>query len=360
MSEIAEVETTELVTLPARESALQVYSTAGGLDPLIDQIREKVAGQVYDMSTAKGRDECRSDAAKVARSKMAIEKLGKALSAEYKEIPKKIDAERRRAFEALEALQAQVRQPLTEWEQAEESRIALHKADIEGLSYQAEMLDGMNSQELRTRLNLVNSTKIDESWEEFEAEAHRVKAKTIETLTAALTAREKYEADQAELAELRRKQAEQEQKDRDERIAREAAERAQREAEARAQAEREAAARREAQAKAAAEQAEREKAEAIERQKQAEARAEAERLAAEQRAKAAAEAARQAEIQRQADEAARIEAEQKAREADRAHKAKTNNAAVAALVAGGLTAEAAKLAITLIAQGKVPAVRINY
>ena len=360
MSEVAEVETTELVTLPPRETALQVYSTPGGLDPLIEQIREKVAGTVYDMSTAKGRAECASDAFKVAKSKTAIEKLGKALSAEYKEIPKKIDAERRRAFDALEALQAQVREPLTEWEQAEESRIALHKADIEDLSYQAEMLDGMNSQELRTRLNLVNSTKIDDSWEEFEAEAHRVKAKAIETLTAALATREKYEAEQAELVRLREAEAQRLEKEREERIAREAAEDARREAEAKAQAEREASAQREAQAKAAAEKAERERLEAIERQKQAEARAEAERLAAEQRARDAAEAARLAEIQRQADEAARIEAEQKAREADRAHKAKTNNTAVAALVAGGLAQESAKLAVTLIAQGKVPAVRVNY
>ena len=359
MSEVMEKESTELVTLPARESALQVYSTAGGLDPLIEQIREKVAGQVYDMSTAKGRDECRSDAAKVARSKTAIEKLGKALSAEYKEIPKKIDAERRRAFEALEALQAQVRQPLTDWEQAEQERVANHKHDLAMLEGFAECGD-LSADQIRANIDSVEDMTVGEEWEEFEAEAHRTKAKVLDVMRSALAAREKYEADQAELAELRRKQAEQEQKERDERIAREAAERAQREAEARAQAEREAAARREAQAKAAAEQAEREKAEAIERQKQAEARAEAERLAAEQRAKAAAEAARQAEIQRQADEAARIEAEQKAREADRAHKAKTNNAAVAALVAGGLSQESAKLAITLIAQGKVPAVRVNY
>ena len=360
MSEVAEVETTELVTLPAREVALQVYSTAGGLDPLIEEIRNKVSGVVYDMTTAKGRAECASDAFKVAKSKTAIEKLGKALSAEYKEIPKKIDAERRRAFDELEALQKQVRRPLDEWEQAEEARIAKHKDGIEWFRLRAEENQGLNSFELKANIDLAKSRYVDESWEEFEAEAHRAKAKAIEALTAALAAREKYEADQAELARLKAEAEARRIQDEKDRIAREAAERATREAEAKAQAEREAAARREAQAKAAAEQAERDRLEAIERQKQAEARAEAERLAAEQRAKDAAEAARKAEIQRQADEAARIEAEQKAREADRAHKAKTNNAAVAALVAGGLTAETAKLTVTLIAQGKVPAVRINY
>jgi hypothetical protein len=360
MSEVAEVETTELVTLPPRETALQVYSTPGGLDPLIEQIREKVAGTVYDMTTAKGRDECRSDAAKVARSKTAIEKLGKALSAEYKEIPKKIDAERRRAFDALEALQAQVRQPLTEWEQAEERRVAEHKRNVAWFSQQAEACVGQDAATIREAIARVQAVKIGDPWQEFETEALRAKADTLEDLAAILAAREKYEAEQAELARLRAEAEARRIQDEKDRIAREAAERATREAEAKAQAEREAAAQREAQAKAAAEQAERDRLEAIERQKQAEARAEAERLAAEQRAKDAAEAARRAEIQRQADEAARIEAEQKAREADRAHKAKTNNAAVSALVAGGLSQEAAKLAITLIAQGKVPAVRVNY
>ncbi|MGB3705243.1 MAG: hypothetical protein WA983_08005 [Castellaniella sp.] len=359
MSEVAEAESTELVTLPAREVALQVYSTAGGLDPLIEEIRNKVSGVVYDMTTAKGRAECASDAFKVAKSKTAIEKLGKALSAEYKEIPKKIDAERRRAFDALEALQAQVRQPLTEWEEAEEARVQRHRGALAGIETLLTNC-GETSEALRNALKFAEMVEIGPEWEEFETEAHRAKARAIETLTAALAAREKYEAEQAELARLRAEAEARRIQDEKDRIAREAAEAATKAAEAKAQAEREAAARREAQAKAAAEQAERERLEAIERQKQAEARAEAEKLAAEQRAKDAAEAARLAEIQRQADEAARIEAEQKAREADRAHKAKTNNAAVAALVAGGLTAEAAKLAVTLIAQGKVPAVRINY
>lgn len=359
MSEVIEQESTELVTLPARETALQVYSTAGGLDPLIEQIREKVAGTVYDMTTAKGRDECRSDAAKVGRSKQAIEKLGKTLSAEYKEIPKKIDAERRRAFEALEVLQAQVRQPLTEWEEAEQERVATHKHELAMLDGFSECSD-LSADEIRANIDSVEDMTVGEEWEEFEAEAHRTKAKVLDAMRTALAAREKYEAEQAELAELRRKQAEQEQKDREARIAQEAAEKARQEAEAQAQAEREAAARREAQAKAAAEQAERDRLEAIERQKQAEARAEAEKLAAEQRAKDAAEAARLAEVKRQADEAARIAAETKAREADRAHKAKINGAALEAFIAGGMPEDCAKQAVTLIAKGLIPAITIHY
>ncbi len=359
MSEVIEQESTELVTLPTKESALTVYSNVGGLDPLIEQIRAKVAGTVYDMSTAKGRDECRSDAAKVARSKTAIEKLGKALSAEYKEIPKKIDAERKRAFDELEALQKKVREPLTKWEEAEEARIARHKLAIELLQQSTETHD-FSTGTLRETIAAVELTIVDESWEEFEAEGHRVKAKALEVLRTALAVREKYEADQAELARLKAEAEARAKQDEQDRIAKEAAEAATKAAEAKAQAERDAAAKREADAKAAQAKAEQDAKDALERQKQAEARAEAEKLAAEQRAKDAAEAARLAEVKRQADEAARIEAEQRQREANKAHKAKINRAALAAFIEGGVPEGCAKQAVTLIAKGEIPAVTINY
>lgn len=352
--------TTELVTLPEQKSALDFYAKPNGLDVFIEQIKNKVLGTVYDITTQKGRDECRSDAAKVGRSKTAIEKLGKALSAEYKEIPKKIDAERRRAFDELEALQKQVRQPLTEWENAEAARIDNHKTNIERIRFVGLDLHDRTVQDLRTDISGIEQMRIDESWEEFEAEAHRVKNNTLEFLRAALADREKYEAEQAELAELRRKQAEQERKDREAEIARQAAEKAKADAEAKAQAERDAAAKREADIKAAAERAEREKLEAIERQKQAEARAEAEKIASEQRAKEAAEAARQAEIARQEQEKAQAEEERRQREADREHMAFINRAAMQALISNGLPEDCAKQAIVLIAKGVIPNVSINY
>lgn len=360
MSEVAEAESTELVTLPARESALAVYSTAGGLDPLIEQIREKVAGVVYDMTTAKGRDECRSDAAKVGRSKQAIERLGKEVSAEQKEVPKKIDAERRRAFDELEALQAQVRQPLTEWEAKEEARIATHKANVAWFDAQVERCAGQNSAAISKAISDVQAVKIGYPWQEFETEALRRKSAALEDLATALAEAEKREAEQAELARLREEAEARRIQDEKDRIAREAAERATREAEAKAQAERDAAAKREADAKAAAEKAEHDRLEAIERQKQAEARAEAEKLAAEQRAKDAAEAARLAEVKRQADEAARIEAEQRKREADRAHRAKIMGAAKEAIMIEGIDEEQARAVVLAIVRGEVPHVTINF
>lgn len=361
MSEVIEQESTELVTLPAKESALTVYSNVGGLDPLIEQIRAKVAGTVYDMSTAKGRDECRSDAAKVARSKTAIEKLGKALSAEYKEIPKKIDAERKRAFDELEALQKQVRQPLTEWEEAEEQRVEDHKRGIQHIKDCGNGMIGGQPQPFGLLFyELEEKIVVDDKWEEFEAEAHRAKADALAKLKAEFAEHQKREADQAELARLKAESEARRIQDEKERIAREAAEAATKAAEAKAQAERDAAAKREADAKAAQAKAEQDAKDAAERQRRAEEQAEAERLASVERAKQAAEAARQAEIKRQADEAARIAAETKAREADKKHKAAINNTALSAFIENGLPEECAKQAVILIAKGVIPGVKINY
>ena len=98
-----------------------------------------------------------------------------------------------------------------------------------------------------------------------------------------------------------------------------------------------------------AERAEREKAEAIQREQQAKADAErqaAEAVAAEQRRVAAQAAADAKEAER--------------RERDKAHKTAINRAALDAFVTGGMTEECAKLAVTLIAKKAIPAVSITY
>lgn len=353
-------EVLELTELPPAETALQIYQTPNGLDPYIERIRQEVTGHAPNLKTDKGRKEIASRAFKVRKIKAALDGLGKEQVDRLKEIPKLIDAERKRMRDELDALADEVRKPLTDWEEAEASRVALHRVGLDGMADQAREVGGLDVETLRQRIAIVESAVIGESWEEFEAEAHRVKAKALEILNSALTERQKYEAEQAELAELRRKQAKQEQKDREAEIARQAADKARADAEAKAQAERDAAAKREADARAAAERAEQERTQAIERQKQAEARAEAEKLAAEKRAKDAAEAARQAEIKRQADEKAAAEAAQQKREADIAHKASINNAALVAFIENGMPDECAKQAVILIAKGLIPAIRIQY
>ena len=350
----------EIAVLPSADNALKVFTAPAGLEPYLAQIKAELDTFTSDVSTKKGRDAIASIAHKVARSKTALDNIGKELVAELKDVPKKIDAERKRMRDLLDQWRDDVRAPLTAWEEAEASREAAHKAGIEWFLLRAKENSDLDAGELRRSLTEVDGKAVDESWQEFEAEAHRAKAKAVEGINAALAAREKYEAEQTELAELRAKAAAQEQKEREDCIAREAADRAKQEAEAKARAEIEIANKREAEAKAAAERRELEfklAAEKAEREKlEAEKRAVQATKDAEARVKAAAEAERQ----RIAKEQAEALAEQQKREANKAHKGAINRQALADFIAGGLSEECAKLAVTLIVQRKVANVAIHY
>lgn len=309
-------ENTELVSIE-QKNVMQVFTVDGEIDPILKGITDQVKGLVFDMSTAKGRKDCASAAYKVAQCKTYLDGLGKDLVAEMKELPKKVDANRKAIRDYLDALKEEVRAPLDAWE-AEQARLA---------------------EEMRLQLEAERLAKqLESDWE-----------------IAILMDREF-----DRVAEEKRQAAEQARIEHERRIAEEAAERAVREAEQRAEAERQAAARREAEAKLAQERAEREAIEAKERAERAE-------REAEERAKQAAEQARQQEIARQraaekaaAEAKAKADAEEVARQQNTEHKKAVNNAALAALVAGGIDAEVGKSILKMIATGKVPNVSINY
>lgn len=393
----------QLAILPAKEVALAVFSAPNGLDPYLQSVREEIDkfnASAPDVKTKKGQAAYRSIAYDLATSKTKLDAMGKELVAELKDVPKKIDAERKRVRELLSAWQEEVRKPLTDWEAAETARKDRHVDAIQAIEDLAVDLGLLTASELRAGITTAEAVQIDKHWEEFEVEAARTKDHVLTRLRAALSAREQYEAEQAELVRLRAEAEAQAQRDREAQIAREAEERTRREAEQRAQAERDAAAKREAEAKAAAdrrelelkfaaEQAERAAAQAARekieseqraaqqkaddelRHQQAIAQAEADRIAAEQRAEQerinskarqaeAAERARLAEVARQNAAADEILRQAAAREADKAHKMKINRAALDAFVAGGMPEECAKQAVVLIAQRKIPAITIQY
>lgn len=354
MNAVAEVELIEDIS---EENAPAIY-VKGGLQRFFDAVQVEVTTEIPDLTTKKGRERIASLAAKVSKSKAAVEKPGRDYLRRLKEMPKTVEAELREFVDKMDALRDATRKPLTDWEEAEKSRVARIEAQVSKLADND--VTGMSALDIKESIANLEAHVIDAQYEEFESDAHRVKASSLSALREALERQERHEAEQAELAELRRKQAEQEQKDREARIAQKAAEAARIAAEQKAQAEREAAAQREAQAKADAEHRELQlklQAEQAEREKlQAQQRAEQ----AERDAAAKAEQAAQAERQRQADEQAQLQREAAAREADKAHKAKINRAALDAFIAGGMTEECAKQAITLIAKRQIPAINITY
>lgn len=350
-------EETALVVLEPT-TALAVFTEAGKVDPILAQIKKIVAEFTPDISTAKGRAEIASMAHKVARSKTYLDGIGKDLVDQYKEIPKKIDANRKRIRDELDALKDEVRKPLTEWEEAEKARVQGIKDRIEAIRHHAGMTDDSNM----TRMSIarIESVAIDESFAEFAAEAATVKDKVLFQLRAGLEICLKHESEQAELARLREEKAKREQEERDRKIAEAAAEKARRdaeekaarekaEAERKAKEERESAERRELELKLAAEKAERERLETIER-------AEREKLAAveaERRKQEEAERARLAEE-------ARVKAENDRRAADLAHRESIHKAILEALKDKGIPPTVAPMIVSLLSTGAIPFVTVEY
>ena len=370
------------------DNAPAIY-VAGGLVQFFDAVKAEVTGEVPDLTTRKGRERIASLAATVSKSKKAVETPGRDYLKRLKEMPKVVEAELREFVTKMDNLRDATRQPLTEWEEAEQARKDKQVDGIQAikdLAFFEESPSAANVAQIIADLELV---AINDTWEEFLAEAAQVKDQTLTKLRGILAERTQYEAEQAELVRLRAEAEAQAQRDRDAEIARVAAEQARLQAEQQAQAERDAAARREqelrdqaeatqraaeqaardAEANAErqrlqlelqAEQAERQAAQAKADKLAAEQRAEQERIAADQRAAKAAEDARLAEVARQKAAADEIIRQEKLRKADKAHKARINRAALDAFIAGGMTEECAKQAVTLIAQRKIPAVSITY
>lgn len=333
---------------------------AGGLQQFINLVKGEVEGEVPDLKTRKGRERIASLAAKVSKSKTAVEKPGRDYLRRLKEMPKVVEAELRDFVTKMDALRDETRRPLTEWEAAEDARIDRHNDRLNWLKTLADDLGELSSLHIKGLIAEAEGMQLGAHWEEFEAEAANAKDKVLSTLRAALQKREQFEAEQAELARLRREAEERAEQDRI-RAAQEAAVEAERQRVAQQQqAEREAAARREQELidQAAAQQLAIEQAEA--NRIAAEQRAEQERQDAARRAEEAAERARQDERRRADAAAAEILRQQEARERDKAHRASINRAALEAFVAGGMTEECAKQAITLIAQRKIPNIAISY
>lgn len=351
---------------------------AGGLQQFISLVKGEVEGEVPDLTTRKGRERIASLAAKVSKSKTAVEKPGRDYLRRLKEMPKVVEAELREFVTEMDKLRDETRRPLTEWEAAEDARIDRHNDRLNWLKTLSDDLGELSSLHVKGLIAEAEGMQLGAHWEEFEAEAANTKDKVLTTLRAALQKREQFEKEQAELARLRREAEHRAEQDRI-RLAQEAAVEAERQRVAQAQqAEREAAARREQELidQAAAQEREAEnqrlqlnlQAEQAERARE---QAEADRVATEQRMKqerqaAALQAERDIELAREDERrradaaAAEIVRQQEARERDQTHKTKVMSEAKTALMSLNITEELARAIVLKIARREVPNITINF
>lgn len=343
----------------------QVVFVPGGVDAILEKITAEVRSIKTDISTAQGRAAVASLAYKVARSKTALDEMGKDLVSELKAKTGAIDAERRTIREKLDDLKDEVRKPLTDWENANKARIEAHELALSEIARTASFaVLEPSAAELASRIVYLSEIPARD-WQEFSARAKETLTAALGTLTEMHAAAVHREDERAELERLRREQIEREQRERDDRIAAEAAEHARIEAETRAENAARAAA---LEAAKEQEQIEQERNAAVLAAAQAEEKRARQAEQAERDAQAASEAAERRRLQAVEDERARVAAiqaqeaaETARREADKKHRAKINNEVVAAIVKwAAISEDDAKSVVTAIARGDVPNTRISY
>lgn len=378
-AKIIDAPSTDIAVVVARTPAV-VLVDREKCEELYAHIQREVDAFEPDLTTAKGRDAIKSLAFKITRTKTAIDAAGKQLNEDARAQINAVDAARRDAREKLDAMAKAVRQPLTDWEAAEEERVAWCNQVIADLKAGAVVTMDDTAETVRARGKAAWEVIIKpETFGELFDTAQSVKDTTVGLLKSALERLTKEEADRAELEKLRAEAAERERVEA-ERIAAEEAAQAVREAAERAEAEQRAAEeRRIAAEKAEAERIERAAKEAEERaRREAEQTAQAERervqrehdeaLAAERRRAEQAEADALAERLRIANEAAAEKAkreaeiaEQTRREKNRAHRAQImGEAKIAIMAAGSIEATAAEAIVRAIVKEVIPHVTLRF
>lgn len=361
---------TDIVVAVAQNPGI-VLLDAQRFDAFYDKLKAK-SPSAGDMASRRDREALRSYAADVRSEKAAIDKARLRLTKEWRDMTAQANAAGKVIEERLETLAAEVRRPLTEWEEAEKARVDSCRADIEAFKRAGVVSFDDTAAMVRERGADLWQQAIDaDRFGDMAEEARAAKEASVAALKSALARLEREEADAAELARLRAENEAREAREREERDARE---RLEREAEEARQVE---------QRKAAAARAEEERVakaaqEAENRaRREAEQAAEAERLrvqrehdealAVERRAREAAESAQRAEAarierERQAaeQEAARVAAEEARRRRNRAHVASVMGEAKAAIMSCGASEEVAKAIVIAIKANTIPHVGITF
>jgi len=346
---------TELIKIEEK-SVIDAFQSENGLQPFVDQAKAIVNDFEHDLSTEAGRKKTASLAAKIAKVKTRVDSIGKDLVSGWKEKAKAVDASRKSMRDQMDELKVQARQPLTEWENAENARIEKHTSALSRITELSSLTrpdtgEPLSIDDLKANRLMIEDFREDD-FEEFQDQANGLISSGIDNIEAAISREQKRLEDEAELARLRAAEESRLQKEREEQEKREAEEREklrreqiQKELEAKHQRELE-------EEKRKVEQAERDRIAAEER-----AKLEAEQ--AQKREAEAAEAARQAEINRQREEQERERIETEKREANKRHVGAIRKAAKESLMAF-VDEETAKKIVIAINDGEIKNVTINY
>lgn len=337
------LEPTKDIALAITENPALAILDSQKFEAFYEKIKAETENVTSDATTNKGRDEIRSMAFKVAKTRTAIDKARLGLTEGWRTKTKQANEAGAQIKARLEALEEKVRAPLTAWEEAEKIRAEKHEQVLRFLSQSAQVEIDDNSKTIADRINDVLNCEISPDVHGIAIDIVKdEKARTLSALNIALERAKLEEAERAELERFRKEAAERE--------AIEAEKRAKEEAEAKAEADR----------LAEAERLERIRQEAAESARLEAERAHAAALAIERERADKIERQAKEEAERRKKEAEKEEADRLAREQDREHRGKIMGAAKVAIMECGVDEDKARNIVLAIAAGNIPAISIKF
>lgn len=299
------IDVTELIRKVEDDPKI-IFTSEEAFEAYYSHIEQEALSVPVDLSTKAGRDKISSAAYSVARKKTTFDKTGKDLTEEYRKKTNTINAVRKFVTERFTSLQAQVRQPLTDWEEADKARKAEADRIIEDLTNAPRVMSDETRADIEARLERIRGINLNDEILGPRLEmATDLRDEAVKSLTETAARLKQQEEERDELERLRREAAEREARDRAEQEARKQQEAEERrvalETERREREKAEAAEQARREAEEMAERARQEELARIEREKQAEIDAANERA---RKAEADARAERDRIAQEQADKEA--------------------------------------------------------
>ncbi len=343
----------ELVVIE-QSTAMEMFKTPNGLDPVLEKIKQVAKAFVADVQTPAGRKDIKVMAKKINKASKYVDSVGKGIVDDLKRIPKLIDSERKRSKDLLAGLKAQIEAPLIKWDNDEKLRVSFLQDKIKSIvdikdSYN-EQLNSFQIKELALKLDKVI---IDASWAEYEEDAVNLKLTTMASLRNSWTRRSNYEADQARLKKLEEEAAKREKEDNDKKIAEAAAEKAKKDADENSKRELEASKQREKNLEFEKKKLEQDK---IDAKKRSDERMQ---FAKEKADREQADAVEKERLRLEAIDN-RKKAEDKKRQDDINHRASIESSTLKILIANGIDFSTGTRIIALASKGKLGHLFIRY
>jgi len=187
-----------------------LFHDAAGMAKVLDMIEKRALSETADVETEEGRASIKSLAHKVARSKTALDGVGKPLADAARNEYDKINALRKIAKDTLDALKSNVRKPLTDWEDVEKQRIAALDDRLTAIVALREYDRTVNPEVIASAITSLEALATDAEWQEFEGRASEESLASLEHLKRVLAEAREDEAKEAELEALRAEKLERE------------------------------------------------------------------------------------------------------------------------------------------------------